>query len=98
MGENLVEQQDRRRSSHLAQQSSMRKHQPYQKRFLLAGRRIRGGNALYGMDHFHIAQMWPVERAPSGGVAVPIVAQHHAVALFDLTRRIGGDELLQPAV
>src|SRR5687767_4273467 len=51
MGDDLVEQQQRRESGHLGEQPGMGEHETDQQRLLLAGRGIGGWDTLGGEKH-----------------------------------------------
>ena len=71
-------------------QPRMREHKPDQQRLLFAGRSIARRQFPWRHRRPRVGQVRAVERAPGGGIARAVVAQHGAVALFDLDRRIGG--------
>ena len=94
MSEDLVKEEDRSSPGHLAHQSRMRQHEPDQKRFLLAGRSVRGRDALCRIGDVEVAQMRAIERASRSRIAAASVAQCGAVALLEFARGKLLDEFL----
>lgn len=69
MGDDLIEQQHRRKPGHVLDQAGMGEHETDQQRLLLAGRSIRCCDLLAGVAYLEIRQMRSIERAPGSGVA-----------------------------
>ena len=83
MRHHLVEQQQRRDTGHLRDQTGMRQHQPDQQRLLLAGGGVAGRHVLWREDHLQIGEMRTVERTACRSVARAAVAQYLPVAILN---------------
>ena len=94
MGDDLVEQQHRRKPGHVRNQARMRQHQIDQQRLLLAGRGLARRDPLGAVNHVEVGEMRAVERAAGGGIAAATLLEGGAVAILDLAGRVRLERVL----